>query len=56
MDEPALNRVNGDRLQSRQDDGLIGLARGLWASAATCSEISLRDAFRVTRQQLSPTR
>jgi NAD-dependent DNA ligase len=31
MDEQTLNRLNGDRLQSRQIDELIGLARGLVA-------------------------
>jgi NAD-dependent DNA ligase len=34
MDERALNRVNGDRLQSRQVDELIGLARGLIADGS----------------------
>lgn len=31
VDEQTLNRLNGDRLQSRQVDELIGLARGLIA-------------------------
>lgn len=34
MDEPLLNRLNNDRLQSRQVDELIGLARGLIADGA----------------------
>jgi NAD-dependent DNA ligase len=34
MDERALNRVNSDRLQSRQVDELIGLARGLIADGS----------------------
>lgn len=34
MDERALNRVNGDRLQLRQVDELIGLARGLIADGS----------------------
>jgi NAD-dependent DNA ligase len=34
VDEPTLNRLNNDRLQSRQVDELIGLARGLIADEA----------------------
>lgn len=34
MDEPMLNRLNNDRLQSRQVDELIGLARGLVADGS----------------------
>lgn len=34
MDEQALNRFNSDRLQSRQIDELIGLARGLIADGS----------------------
>lgn len=34
MDEQTLNRLSGDRLQSRQVDELIGLARGLIADGA----------------------
>jgi len=43
MDERALNRVNGDRLQSRQVDELIGLARGLIADGSiNPAEVELR--------------
>lgn len=34
MDEQTLNRLNADRLQSRQVDELIGLARGLIADGS----------------------
>lgn len=34
MDEQTLNRVNSDRLETRQVDELIGLARGLIADGA----------------------
>ena len=34
MDEQTLNRLSGDRLQSRQVDELIGLARGLIADGS----------------------
>lgn len=34
MDDATLNRLNGDRLQSRQVDELIGLARGLIADGS----------------------
>lgn len=34
MDEQTLNRLNADRLQSRQVDELIGLARGLIAGGS----------------------
>lgn len=38
MDEPTLGRLNNDRLQSRQVDELIGLARGLIADGSINSD------------------
>lgn len=46
MDEQTLNRLNGDRLQSRQVDELIGLARGLIADGALNSaEVEFLEAW-----------
>lgn len=46
MDEPMLNRLNSDRLQSRQIDELIGLARGLVADGVlNASEVSFLEKW-----------
>lgn len=54
MDEPALNRVNSDRLQSRQVDELIGLARGLIADGTIVpSEVAFLEKWLVTNMSVS---
>ena len=54
MDEATLNRLNGDRLQSRQVDELVGLARGLIADGAINSaEVAFLEKWLVTNLALS---
>jgi hypothetical protein len=54
MDEQALNRVNGDRLQSRQVDELIGLARGLIADGSINSaEVHFLEKWLVANLSIS---
>lgn len=54
MDEQALNRVNSDRLQSRQVDELIGLARGLIADGSINSaEVHFLEKWLVTNLSAS---
>lgn len=58
MNEQLLNRLNGDRLQSRQVDELIGLARGLIADGALndaevrCLETWLAANLAISHQPL----
>ena len=58
MDDQLLNRLNGDRLQSRQVDELIGLARGLIADGALneaevrCLETWLAANLSISHQPL----
>ncbi len=58
MDDRLLNRLNGDRLQSRQLDELIGLARGLIADGVLsegevrCLETWLAANLAVSHQPL----
>jgi NAD-dependent DNA ligase len=54
MDEGTINRVNGDRLQSRQVDELVGLARGLIADGAIVpSEVEFLEKWLVTNMSIS---
>ena len=54
MDEQALNRVNSDRLQSRQVDELIGLARGMIADGSINSaEVQFLEKWLVTNLSIS---
>lgn len=54
MDEQKLNRVNSDRLQSRQVDELIGLARGLTADGSiNPAEIEFLEKWLVTNLSVS---
>jgi len=54
MDEQTLNRLNCDRLQSRQIDELIGLARGLIADGAiNQSEVEFLEKWLVTNLSVS---
>jgi hypothetical protein len=58
MNDQLLNRLNGDRLQSRQVDELIGLARGLIADGALneaevrCLEGWLASNLSISQQSL----
>lgn len=58
MNDQLLNRLNGDRLQSRQVDELIGLARGLIADGALneaevrCLEGWLASNLSISQQPL----
>jgi len=54
MDEPTLNRVNSDRLQSRQIDELIGLARGLIADGTIVpAEVEFLERWLLTNMSIS---
>lgn len=54
MDEQQLNRVNNDRLQSRQVDELIGLARGLTADGSISpAEVQFLEKWLVTNLAVS---
>lgn len=54
MDEPTLNRLNNDRLQTRQVDELIGLARGLIADGSINSgEVEFLEKWLVTNLAIS---
>lgn len=54
MDEQTLNRVNSDRLQSRQVDELVGLARGLIADGSINSaEVHFLEKWLVTNLSVS---
>ena len=54
MDEPTLNRLNNDRLQSRQIDELIGLARGLIADGSiNANEVEFLEKWLVTNMAIS---
>ena len=54
MDEQTLNRLNGDRLQSRQVDELIGLARGLIADGSiNQAEVEFLEKWLVTNLSVS---
>ena len=54
MDDAMLNRLNGDRLQSRQVDELIGLARGLIADGSiNASEVSFLEKWLATNLAIS---
>ena len=51
MDDEFYNRVNGDRISSRQVDELIGISRGMLAEA-----ISTKLRWISCRSGLQPTR
>jgi NAD-dependent DNA ligase len=54
VDDATLNLLNGDRIQSRQVDELIGLARGLIADGSINSaEVSFLDKWLVTNLAIS---
>lgn len=54
MDEPTLNRLNNDRLQTRQVDELIGLARGLVADGSVnAAEIQFLEKWLVANLAIS---
>lgn len=54
MDDATLNRLNGDRLQSRQVDELIGLARALIADGAiNGAEVNYLEKWLVTNLAVS---
>lgn len=54
MDEQTLNRLNADRLQSRQVDELIGLARGLIADGSiNHAEVEFLEKWLVTNLSVS---
>lgn len=54
MDEQTLNRLNADRLQSRQIDELIGLARGLIADGSINSaEVEFLEKWLVANLAVS---
>jgi hypothetical protein len=54
VDDAALNRLNGDRLQSRQVDELIGLARGLIADGSINeSEVAFLEKWLATNLAIS---
>ncbi len=54
MDEPTLNRLNNDRLHSRQLDELIGLGRGLIADGSISSgEVEFLEKWLVTNLGVS---
>lgn len=54
MDEQLLNRMGGDRLQSRQVDELIGLARGLIADGSiNHSEVEFLERWLVANLAIS---
>lgn len=54
MDESTLNRLNSDRLQSRQIDELIGLARGLIADGSINSaEVEFLEKWLVANLSIS---
>lgn len=54
MDDATLNRLNGDRLQSRQVDELIGLARGLIADGSiNTAEVTFLEKWLVANLAIS---
>jgi len=54
MDEQTYNRLNGDRLQSRQIDELIGLARGLTADGSmNQSEVEFLETWLASNLAIS---
>lgn len=54
MDEQTYNRLNGDRLQSRQVDELIGLARGLTADGSiNQSEVQFLETWLASNLAIS---